>query len=484
MSNYQLSVESAKVSIPNVVNEENITYYLIGVQVDDVSWEVQRRYNDFVALHEKLVDEGIDRDVLPPKKLLGNKDPAFLMKRRKELEIYLRNIFHFLARNIPEPLADFLEFSKYDIHFIMRKLANQFHNREELLVSEETEPDGLNGLSHELTRLSAAWTPLEMYSVSQRVQHPCPPLDPESKRYDFTNVMDACCSMESLTLQGSKDNIGSSNLSFNKLSYDFLAFKSLQRLEVWNILFDAEHITTLGMLRSTLKELIVCDSDVKTVSEVLLCDNPHYKPDSSLPISQSLTWTSLVLLDISNNSLDGLDYSIRLAPSLETLILDHNSISNLDNLTGLPRLRRLSLSNNKISLNQELHTVLGQVTRIDLSHNKISMLEHFNKLYSLQDLNLSHNKVKDIEQCYHVCSLPCLEKIDFSQNKVNQQVDYRLKILEAIGTRCREVTLDGSRASQAELDKVSVLMALRVTREKKSPTSLFGNLPNSEQWKS
>ena len=33
MSNYQLSVETAKVSIPNVVNEESITYYLIAVQV-------------------------------------------------------------------------------------------------------------------------------------------------------------------------------------------------------------------------------------------------------------------------------------------------------------------------------------------------------------------------------------------------------------------------------------------------------------------
>jgi len=482
MSNYQLSVETAKVSIPNVVNEESITYYLIAVQVDEVSWDVQRRYNDFAALHEQLVEEGINRDVLPPKKLLGNKDPAFLMKRRKELEIYLQNIFHFLARDIPEPLADFLEFSKYDIHFILRKLASQFHHREEVLVSEESQPDGPGTQLQDSSKLSAIWTPLEIYSVSQRLQHPCPPSDPESKKFDFTNVVDACCSMESLALEGSESNIGSSNLSFNKLSFDFLAFKSLQKLEVANIAFDAQHITSLGILRGTLKELTVCECGVQTVSEILLCDTPH-SIDYTPPVSQSLTWTSLVLLDISNNSLNGLDHSIRLAPRLETLILDYNSINNLDNLTGLPRLRRLSLSHNKITLNQELHTVLGQITRIDLSHNKISSLAHFNKLYSLQDLDLSHNKVKSLEECYHLCSLPCLEKLQLSHNKVVQQVDYRLKILEAIGTRCREVVLDGCTATQAELDKVSVLMALRVTREKKSPTSLFGNLPNSEQWK-
>ena len=52
------------------------------------------------------------RDVLPPKKLLGNKDPAFLMRRRAELETYLQNIFHFLVRSLPVPLAEFLEFDK------------------------------------------------------------------------------------------------------------------------------------------------------------------------------------------------------------------------------------------------------------------------------------------------------------------------------------------------------------------------------------
>ena len=36
---------------------------------------------------------------------------------------------------------------------------------------------------------------------------------------------------------------------------------------------------------------------------------------------------------------------------------------------------------------------------------------------------------------------------------------------------------DNELPSQQEVDKVSVLMALRIAREGKSPTSLFGNLP-------
>ena len=45
--------------------------------------------------------------------------------------------------------------------------------------------------------------------------------------------------------------------------------------------------------------------------------------------------------------------------------------------------------------------------------------------------------------------------------KVNNEVDYRLKVLEGYGGRCGEVRLDDVETSQAEMDKVSVLMALR-----------------------
>jgi len=482
MSNYEDRRECV-VSVPRIVNDD-VTFYIVVVQVDAVCWEVSRRYSDFAALHEKLIEEGVDRDVLPPKKLLGNKDPAFLMKRRKELESYLQGIFHFLARNLPVPLAEFLDFNKYDLNFILRNLASDFYQREADLTSLQLDQvdDGREGVAgkEEGVPLETSWTPLEMYSVSQRLQHTQPPSDPQSKRYDFTNVMDACCRLEQLKLTGGDQKIGSSNIILNDLTFDFLAFKALTKLRLHQIKLDSGHLTSLGILRSTLTELTVHDSGVLHVHHVLLCDASL--TDLNLA-SKAFVWNSLTLLDLSSNKLEGLDRSIRLAPGLQTLILTNNSINNLDQLTGLPRLRHLSLSNNKISIDQDLHVKLGCVTHIDLSHNKISSLQHFIKLYSLQELNISHNKVKELEEVYTVCKLPCLENLDLSNNKVNQQVDYRLKILEAFGTRSREVKLDGERATKSELDKVSVLMALRVTREKKSPTSLFGNLPNSEQWR-
>jgi hypothetical protein len=52
------------------------------------------------------------RDTLPPKKLLGSKDPGFIMRRRRELESYIQNVFHFLSRDLPPVLAEFLDFHK------------------------------------------------------------------------------------------------------------------------------------------------------------------------------------------------------------------------------------------------------------------------------------------------------------------------------------------------------------------------------------
>jgi hypothetical protein len=525
MSNYLLVGETS-VSIPQLVNEQNVIFYLIIVKVgEDISWEVKRRYSEFITLHEQLAEEGVQRDVqLPPKKLLGNKDPVFLLKRRKDLEAYLQSTFHFLARNLPDPLAEFLHFAKYDVHFVLKTLASEAYQREldvgALSLDEDTtdsttsssgfsivssitctnhqpsppstptsdptsSPNPNPISSPNLNPVSdsnyAFWTPLEMFSISQRLQHPCPPTDPDSKRYDFTNVVDECCRLDGLQVTGCADDLGSSNINLNKLQFDFLAFKSLSRLRLENLSFDPGHLTSLGMLRSTLKELTVVKSGIKTISEILLCDTPHDPAD--LDLSNLATWTNLLHLDLSDNSIEGLDRCIRLAPAIETLVLDNNTIDSLDNLTGLPRLRRLSLVNNNIILTQDLHTVLGQITHIDLSHNNLSSLLPFKKLYSLQDLNVSWNKVSELEEVFIVCSLPCLDTINLENNTVTSLVDYRLKTLEGIGARCREVRLDGELPTQGELDKVSVLMALRVTREKRCPTSLFGNLPNSEQWK-
>jgi len=446
-------VGPVNLTIPEVRTEEAVNKYIISVEVGTVSYKVRHRYSEFEAMHSRLVEVGVQKDLLPPKKLIGSKDPAFIMKRRKDLETYLQTVYHFLEKNLPQALADFLDFPLYDIHYVLAALALQYH---------EVEPAGLE------TAAPPCWSPLQMYAVSERLQSACPPLNTEDKRSDFTNVAAACCRLPHLAVLGSEQKIGSSELVPNLLTWDFLAFKSLTSLSLDSVCVGS--ITSLGLLRSTLTSLTATRCSLTAISQLLL---------HSASGDPGISWPRLLSLDLGHNNIETIDPSVRTASCLTELHLQSNSISEVENLTGLPHLRTVDLSDNRIKQVENLHTKVGQILNLKLDRNKIRNLHGLAKLYSVTNLDVSNNKLRTLADISTVSTLPCIENLTLSPNKVNNEVDYRLKVLEGYGGRCGEVVLDSAPASQAELDKVSVLMALRVAREGKNPTSLFGNLPSS-----
>lgn len=67
------------------------TDYVIVVSIGEVNWKVKHRYKDFQGLHQHLTaNHGIAKHLLPPKKILGNKDPTFVERRRNDLQAYLQ----------------------------------------------------------------------------------------------------------------------------------------------------------------------------------------------------------------------------------------------------------------------------------------------------------------------------------------------------------------------------------------------------------
>ena len=150
-----------------------------------------------------------------------------------------------------------------------------------------------------------------------------------------------------------------------------------------------------------------------------------------------------------------------MAPKLQSVNFSSNSIEEITNLTGLPHLRTIDFNNNKIKDVESLHTKVGQIHSLSLSQNMIRNLHGMSKLYSVTNLDVADNKLRTLADVSTVANLPCIEKLQISPNKVNNEVDYRLKVLEGYGGRCGEVRLDDLETSQAEMDKVSVLMALR-----------------------
>ena len=112
-------------SIPEAVSEDGVTYYSVRVDVDAVNWTVRRRFRDFAELHAALVDSGVGvaKDSLPEKRRIGNRDPAFVMRRRRELESYLQSVFQFLQRAVPPALAAFLHMDRYDVNLYVFKIS-------------------------------------------------------------------------------------------------------------------------------------------------------------------------------------------------------------------------------------------------------------------------------------------------------------------------------------------------------------------------
>lgn len=68
----------------------------------------------------------VEKNILPPKKLIGNKCEAFVEKRRQNLELYLNVVYNYLKKAMPRELAVFLDLHVYDIHFLLQSMASEF----------------------------------------------------------------------------------------------------------------------------------------------------------------------------------------------------------------------------------------------------------------------------------------------------------------------------------------------------------------------
>lgn len=68
----------------------------------------------------------MEKDILPPKKLIGNKCEAFVEKRRLSLEVYLNAVYNYLKKAMPRELAVFLDLHVYDISFLLQSMALEF----------------------------------------------------------------------------------------------------------------------------------------------------------------------------------------------------------------------------------------------------------------------------------------------------------------------------------------------------------------------
>ncbi|GAB0194628.1 nischarin [Grus japonensis] len=436
---------------------ETYTVYIIQVSVGNHQWTVKHRYSDFHDLHEKLVSEKkIDKNLLPPKKIIGKNSKSLVEKRQKELEVYLQTLLVKFPVTAPKVLSHFLHFHLYEINGITAALAEElFHKGEQLLMAGEV----------------FTIRPLQLYAVTQQLLQGKPTCANGDAKTDLGHILDFTCRLKYLKVAGTGGPFGTSNIQEHLLPFDLSIFKSLHQIEINHCggklikgLTSSKHALATMSVRfsaTSMKEILVPEAS----------EFDQWEPEgatSSCPVTAVIpTWRTLTTLDMSHNSISQIDDSVKLIPKIEFLDLSHNGVSLVENLQHLYNLVHLDLSYNKLTSLEGVHTKLGNIKTLNLAGNQLERLCGLNKLYSLVNLDLSNNKIEQIDEVKNIGNLPCLEKVVLSSNPLSIIPDYRTKVLAQFGDRASEVCLDNIVTTEKELDTVEVLKAIQKAKEVK-----------------
>ncbi|MGD1867049.1 MAG: COR domain-containing protein [Phormidesmis sp.] len=135
---------------------------------------------------------------------------------------------------------------------------------------------------------------------------------------------------------------------------------------------------------------------------------------------------SLEILDLSNNQLDAFPSPSCLPPSLKSIILRGNKISEVDfrGQAELPSLLRIDLENNKVSAFYGSASPQSNLKELNLRGNKLRAF-HIAQSRSIQALNLSANGIRNIS--FDVHPQTQLKQLSLSKNGLTSFPSFILK---------------------------------------------------------
>uniref|UniRef100_A0A8C9SSW1 Nischarin n=1 Tax=Scleropages formosus TaxID=113540 RepID=A0A8C9SSW1_SCLFO len=431
--------------------------YIIEVTVGSHQWSIKHRYSDFHELHEKLTAEKkIDKNLLPPKKMIGKNSRSLVEKRQKELEVYLETLLVKFPFAAPKVLSCFLHFHFYEINGITAALAEElFHKGEQLLVAGEV----------------FLLRPLQLYAITQQLRLATPTCANGDAKADLGHILDFTCRLKYLKIPGTRGTVGTSNIQEHLLPFDLSIFKSLLQIEISHC--ESQQIKGLPSLKPSLATMSIhyCAASMKDILVPEASEFAQWEVEgvaSDCPVTAVIpTWKMLTTLDMSHNSLKCIDESVKLIPKVEFLDLSYNDLTLVENLQHLYNLIHLDLSYNKLTTLEGVHTKLGNIKTLNLAGNQLESLLGLNKLYSLVNLDLSSNKLAQLDEIKNIGTLPCLEKLSLTNNPMCIIPDYRTKVLAQFWDRASEVCLDRTPTTEKELDTVEVLKAIQKAKEAK-----------------
>mmetsp|Transcript_9344 Transcript_9344/g.13833 ORF Transcript_9344/g.13833 Transcript_9344/m.13833 type:complete len:191 (+) Transcript_9344:18-590(+) len=138
----------------------------------------------------------------------------------------------------------------------------------------------------------------------------------------------------------------------------------------------------------------------------------------------------------------------------EKLSLSTNNIEKIGILSGLVKLKILSLGRNSIRKLENLDAVQGTLEQLWLSYNAIEKLTGIQNLKRLRVLYIANNNIASWSEFDRLKDLPLLEDLLFTGNPLEQQYqekeEWRMAVLKRLPKLKR---LDGVPVDHAELEK-------------------------------
>lgn len=194
--------------------------------------------------------------ILPPKKLLGNRDPEFVERRREQLDFYLKQVIGLLGKNPPPELAIFLNLYDYEILFILRKMSvDIFEHGDEFLEQGEPFPISpyqvicSSSFRSKVCGLDSHCFGFQLFGIKERMKMALPTLNSTDKREDISHLIEFCTNVKSLNIIGSDICLPKSTIIPNHFPMDLSPFKSLLKLTLKLI-----NITRLTEVSNLYKE--------------------------------------------------------------------------------------------------------------------------------------------------------------------------------------------------------------------------------------
>jgi len=153
-----------------------------------------------------------------------------------------------------------------------------------------------------------------------------------------------------------------------------------------------------------------------------------------LPNTFLIHFPKLRIIDVSNNRIEALHSNTFEGISPNILLLDNNELEALSPLIFSASLRRLSISNNKISSipSYTLHN-LPDLQYINLAHNRLNSLprDFLQTSSKIEDLIVSDNRLTRIDP--RIFDGKQIGNVDFSRNWITLLTSHQFDIIQNIG---------------------------------------------------